>query len=93
MFKTLTLRSILTFAVLDLLFAPFVILAFTQLLGTGGSSDPMMTLAGLTVLKIAAWAGYLTCGACRSCELGAWERFARSSGKHRTSGNPPTPQS
>jgi methyl-accepting chemotaxis protein len=78
MFKTLTLRSIFTFAVLDLLFAPFVILAFTQLLGTGGSSDPLLTLAGLTVLKIAAWAGYLT------YELGAWERFARAAAKNRT---------
>ena len=32
MLKTLTLKSTLTYAVLDLLFAPFVILAFTQLL-------------------------------------------------------------
>jgi methyl-accepting chemotaxis protein len=78
MLKTLTLRSILTYAVLDLLFAPFVILAFTQLLGTRGSADPMLTLAGLTLLKVAVWAGYL------SYQLSPWERFARTSGKGRT---------
>lgn len=78
MLKTLTLRSILTFAVLDLLFAPFVILAFTQLLGMGGATDPILTLAGLTVLKIVSWAVYL------SYELSAWERFARTAGKGRT---------
>jgi methyl-accepting chemotaxis protein len=78
MLKTLTLRSILTYAVLDLLFAPFVILAFTQLLGTGGSADPMLTLAVLTLLKVVTWAGYLT------YQLSPWERFARTSGKGRT---------
>jgi methyl-accepting chemotaxis protein len=78
MLKTLTLRSILTFAVLDLAFAPFVIIAFTQLLGTGVSADPMLTLAGLTVLKIAAWTAYL------SFELAPWERFARTADKGRT---------
>jgi methyl-accepting chemotaxis protein len=78
MLKTLTLRSILTYAVLDLLFAPFVILAFTQLLGTGGSADPMITLGVLTLLKVAIWASYL------SYELAAWERFARTSLKGRT---------
>ncbi|HVY32491.1 MAG TPA: methyl-accepting chemotaxis protein [Polyangiaceae bacterium] len=78
MLKTLTLRSILTFAVLDLLFAPFVILAFTQLLGTGGAADPLLTMAGLTVLKIVSWAVYL------SYELAPWERFARTAGKGRT---------
>src|SRR4051812_7745838 len=78
MLKTLTLRSTLTYAVLDLLFAPFVILAFTQLLGTGGQADPWLTMGGLTVLKIAAWAIYL------SVELSPWERFARSTAKGRT---------
>jgi methyl-accepting chemotaxis protein len=78
MLKTLTLRSISTYAVLDLLFAPFVIIAFTQLLGAGSSMDPMLTLAVLTVLKIAAWALYL------SYELGPWERFARTGSKART---------
>ncbi|HYQ18450.1 MAG TPA: HAMP domain-containing methyl-accepting chemotaxis protein [Polyangiaceae bacterium] len=78
MLKTLTLRSILTYAVLDLLFAPFVILAFTQLLGTGGSTDPMLTLALLTAVKVAAWASYL------SYELSPWERFARTAVKGRT---------
>jgi methyl-accepting chemotaxis protein len=78
MLKTLTLRSILTYAVLDLLFAPFVILAFTQLLGTGGSADPMLTLGVLTLLKVAVWASYL------SYELSPWERFARTSVKGRT---------
>jgi len=78
MLKTLTLRSILTYAVLDLLFAPFVILAFTQLLGTGGSADPMLTLAGLTLLKVAVWASYL------SYQLSPWERFARTAGKGRS---------
>src|SRR3954468_5339369 len=78
MLKTLTLRSALTYAVLDLLFAPFVILAFTQLLGTGGQADPWLTMCGLTVLKIAAWAVYL------SVELSPWERFARTAAKGRT---------
>lgn len=77
MFKTLTLRSIFTFALLDLLFAPFVILAFTQLLSTG-SSDPMVTLAALTVAKIVVWAVYAT------FELAPWERLARAQAKHRT---------
>jgi methyl-accepting chemotaxis protein len=78
MLKTLTLRSILTYAVLDLLFAPFVIIAFTQLLGTGGSADPMLTLAVLTLLKVALWASYL------SYQLSPWERFARTAAKGRT---------
>lgn len=78
MLKTLTLRSTLTYAVLDLLFAPFVILAFTQLLGTGGQADPWLTMGGLTVLKIAGWAIYL------SVELAPWERFARTTAKGRT---------
>ena len=50
MLKTLTLKSTLTYAVLDLLFAPFVILAFTQLLGAGAAADPWLTMGGLTVL-------------------------------------------
>jgi methyl-accepting chemotaxis protein len=78
MLKTLTLRSILTYAVLDLLFAPFVIIAFTQLLGTGSSTDPIATLALLTAIKIGVWASYL------SYELGPWERFARATAKSRT---------
>src|SRR5688500_2173944 len=77
MFKTLTVRSIFTYALLDLLFAPFVILAFTQLLGTS-ASDPILTLAGLTVAKMATWAVYL------SVELAPWERFARAPAKSRT---------
>lgn len=78
MLNTLTLRSILTYAVLDLLFAPFVIIAFTQLLGAGSSADPLLTLALLTLVKIAAWASYL------GYELAPWERFARSSAKARS---------
>jgi hypothetical protein len=78
MLKTLTLRFTLTYAVLDILFAPFVIIAFTQLLGTGISADPLLTLAGLTVLKIALWAGYL------SYELSPWERLARTAAKSRS---------
>jgi methyl-accepting chemotaxis protein len=78
MLKTLTLRSTLTYAVLDLLFAPFVILAFTQLLGTGGAADSMLTLAGLTVAKIAVWA------ICLNIELAPWERLARAAPKNRT---------
>jgi methyl-accepting chemotaxis protein len=77
MFKTLTLRSIFTYALLDLLFAPFVILAFTQLLGTS-ASDPILTLAGLTVVKMATWAIYL------SVELSPWERLARTPARNRT---------
>jgi methyl-accepting chemotaxis protein len=78
MLKTLTLRAILTYAVLDLLFAPFVILAFTFLLGGASSADPMALLAGLTVLKVTAWAVYL------SYQLSPWERFDRTSKKGRT---------
>jgi methyl-accepting chemotaxis protein len=78
MLKTLTLRAILTYAVLDLLFAPFVILAFTFLLGSVNTSDPMLLLAGLTVVKIAAWAIYL------GYHLSPWERFDRTSKKGRT---------
>ncbi len=78
MLKTLTFKATLTYALLDLLFAPFVILAFTQLLGTGGAADPWLTMGGLTVLKIAAWAMYL------GFELSPWERFARTSAKGRT---------
>ena len=78
MLKTLTLRSILTYALLDALFAPFVILAFTQLLGTGAASDPMLTLAGLTVAKIVVWAAYL------NFELAPWERLDRTAAKQRT---------
>ena len=77
MFKTLTLRTIFTYALLDLLFAPFVILAFTQLLGTGNASDPMLTLAGLTVTKIITWGVYA------SFELAPWERLARTPAKNR----------
>jgi methyl-accepting chemotaxis protein len=78
MFKTLTLRLTLTYAVLDLMFAPFVIIAFTQLLGTGGSSEPIVTLAALTVPKLAAWAVYA------ALALGPWERLARTAEKHRS---------
>jgi methyl-accepting chemotaxis protein len=78
MLKTLTLKSTLTYALLDLLFAPFVILAFTQLLGTGAAADTWLTMAGLTALKITSWAVYL------SLQLSPWERFARTAGKGRT---------
>jgi methyl-accepting chemotaxis protein len=78
MLKTLTLKSTLTYAILDLLFAPFVILAFTQLLGTGAAADPWLTMGTLTVLKIAVWGVYL------SFELSPWERFARTAPKGRT---------
>ncbi|RYZ06806.1 MAG: HAMP domain-containing protein [Myxococcales bacterium] len=78
MLKTLTLRAVLTYAVLDLLFAPFVILAFTLLLGSVDSADTMILLAGLTVLKVAAWAVYL------GYRLSPWERFDRTSKKGRT---------
>jgi methyl-accepting chemotaxis protein len=78
MLKTLTLRLTLTYAVLDLLFAPFVIIAFTQLLGTGSSSEPMITLAGMTLLKVIAWAIY------GSLALSPWERLTRTAEKHRT---------
>jgi len=78
MLKTLTLKSTLTYAVLDLLFAPFVILAFTHLLGTGGAADPWLTMTGLTVLKVAVWAFYL------AFQLSPWERFARTSVKGRS---------
>src|SRR5687768_1168430 len=78
MFKTLTLRTTLTYALLDLLFAPFVILAFTQLLGTGSSADPLLTLTGLTAVKLIAWAAY------GAFALGPWERLARTAEKHRT---------
>jgi methyl-accepting chemotaxis protein len=78
MLKTLTLKATLTYAVLDLLFAPFVILAFTQLLGTGGAADPWLTMVGLTVLKVVAWGVYM------ALRLSPWERFARTSAKGRT---------
>lgn len=78
MLKTLTLRAILTYAVLDILFAPFVIAAFAFLLGSVSSSEPVLVLSGLTVLKIAAWAAYLT------FLLSPWEHFARTSKKGRT---------
>ena len=38
----------------------------------------MLTLAALTVVKIAVWVIYL------NVELGPWERFARTAPKHRT---------
>jgi methyl-accepting chemotaxis protein len=78
MLKTLTLKATLTYALLDLLFAPFVILAFTQLLGTGAAADPWLTMVGLTALKITVWGVYL------SFELSPWERFARTAAKGRT---------
>jgi methyl-accepting chemotaxis protein len=78
MFKTLTLRSTLTFGLLDLIFAPFAIMAFTQLLGTGTSSEPVVTMAGLTLLKIVVWAVY------GAVQLGPWERLARTADKHRS---------
>jgi methyl-accepting chemotaxis protein len=77
MLKTLTLRTILTYAVLDLLFAPFVILAFTQLLGTGGATEPIFTLVGLTLAKVVGWSLYA------SVQLAPWERLARSDTKRR----------
>src|SRR6185295_14729008 len=78
MLKTLTLKSTLTYALLDLLFAPFVILAFTQLLGTGGAADPWLTMTALTALKIGVWAVFL------GIELSPWERFARTAAKGRS---------
>ena len=78
MLKTLTLRSSLTYALLDLLFAPFVILAFSLLLGGAGGTEQMVTLAGLTAVKIVLWSAYL------GYELAPWERFARTTVKGRT---------
>ena len=78
MLKTLTLRSTLTYALLDALFAPFVILAFSLLLGGAGGTQQMVTLASLTVLKILLWSAYL------AYELSPWERFARTAGKARS---------
>lgn len=78
MLKTLTLRSTLTYALLDILFAPFVILAFSLLLGGAGGTQQMVTLACLTLVKIVLWAAYL------SYELSPWERFARTAPKGRT---------
>ncbi len=77
MIKTLTLRVILTYAVLDLLFAPFVILAFTQLLGTGSQSEPVVLLSGLTLVKVLTWSAFATMW------LGPWEAMARASEQHQ----------
>lgn len=75
MTKNLTLRITLTFVVLDVLFAPFVILAFTQLLGAGTASEPWVLMGGLTVLKMLCWAAF------GSLSLAPWERVARSDSK------------
>jgi methyl-accepting chemotaxis protein len=75
MTKNLTLRITLTFLALDVLFAPFVMLAFTQLLGAGTASEPWYLLGGLTVLKILCWSAF------GNLSLAPWERLARSDSK------------
>ena len=65
MTKNLTLRVSLTFLALDLLFAPFVILAFTQLLGAGTASEPASGYANASApRKMARQSSAMALSAC-----------------------------
>ena len=60
MLKTPTSRAVATFALLDVLFNPLVMVAFVQLLGVhGGGAGVGLLFMGLLALKIASWAPLL----------------------------------
>ncbi len=73
MLKTLTLRCAAAYLLLDLVFNPLVIVAFTQLLGIAQEQDTLLVFGSLLVLKAIAWAIFL------GYQLRPWERFARAS--------------
>jgi methyl-accepting chemotaxis protein len=58
-FKSLTARTILVFAALDVLFNPLVIVAFIPLLGMGGKPAPPLVLSVMVLLKILACAAFI----------------------------------
>src|SRR5450755_2102393 len=73
MLKTLTLRCTSAYLLLDLVFNPLVIVAFTQLLGISQDPDTLLVFGALLVLKALSWAVFL------GYQLRPWERFARAS--------------
>lgn len=77
--KTLTVRAILAFAALDLLFNPLVLVAFVQLLGVSAPGDAWLAFAGLIVLKIIA------CGIFLAKQLRPYDVFASARGEGRFS--------
>ncbi len=58
--NSLTVRSVLTFAALDVLFNPLVTAAYIQLLGYRNPSGPYFVMAAMCALKIAASAWFLS---------------------------------
>lgn len=57
--RNLTVRTIVAFAGLEILFNPLVIMAYLQLLGIGGTTRPTLILAALVVGKILACAIFI----------------------------------
>ena len=78
MLKTLTLRCASAYLVLDLVFNPLVIIAFTQLLGIAPEQDTLLVFGSLIVVKVVTWVIFL------NYQLRPWERFARASSAGKT---------
>src|SRR5512142_2058191 len=77
-FKSLTARTILVFAGLDVMFNPLVIVAFVSLLGVGGARAPVFILAVLVLVKI------LSCAAYIRHQFRSYEALAVADGSART---------
>jgi len=71
MLKTLTARCGLAFLLLEILFAPLVVIAFEQLIGIEGYAPAHWLLASAALLKALLWAPFL------AFQLKPYERFAR----------------
>ncbi|HKO52433.1 MAG TPA: methyl-accepting chemotaxis protein [Polyangiaceae bacterium] len=71
MLRTLTARCGLAFLLLEILFAPLVVVAFEQLIGIDGYAPAHWLLASAAILKALLWGPFLT------LQLKPYERFAR----------------
>src|SRR4051812_35449504 len=71
MLRTLTARCGLAFLLLEILFAPLVVVAFEQLIGIDGYAPAHWLLASAALLKALLWGPFL------AYQLKPYERFAR----------------
>ena len=71
MLRTLTARCWLAFLLLEILFAPLVVVAFEQLIGIDGYAPAHWLLASAAILKAILWGPFL------AVQLKPYERFAR----------------
>ena len=76
--RTLTMRCLLAFLALELLFGPLVVVAFEQLVGLDGYGPAHWILGLAALLKAGLWGAFL------SAQLKPYERFARASAAARS---------